>query len=176
MFQSSLLRIGDAAVSSRAEVSLHLLSALRPLRGGVLGRLPDPPRGGARQDGDAHHPLPRAHQHLQHRDIKLPQRGGHDGNRRLDAWLVCIVVHNIYTLAGVTFDLHHLLVCIFFVFGALVGYAYLLWKKKKSCLKRKKNKKQTEDDIKLKQLRKEDYRLAPHFIHVMSSGFTLSRL
>ena len=71
---------------------------------------------------------------------------------------------------------HFYLVCIFFVFGALVGYAYLLWKKKKSCLKRKKNKKQTEDDIKLKQLRKEDYRLAPHFIHVMSSEFTLSRL
>ena len=82
------LRFGDAAVSSRAEVSLHLLSALGPVCRGVLGRLPDPPGGCPRQDGDAHHPLPRAHQHLQHRDIKLPQCGGHDGHRRLDAGLV----------------------------------------------------------------------------------------
>ena len=51
-----------------------------------------------------------------------------------------------------------MLVCIFFVFGALVGYAYLLWKKKKSCLKRKKNRKQTEEEGKLRAIRKEDYR------------------
>ena len=69
-----------------------------------------------------------------------------------------------------------MLVCIFFVFFALVGfviiviiiiviiiiilfrYAYLLWKKKKSCLKRKKNKKQSEDEGKLRVARKEDYR------------------
>ena len=55
-------------------------------------------------------------------------------------------------------------VCIFFVFGALVGYAYLLWKKKKSCLKRKRNKKQTEEEIKLKQMRKEDYRYYKHIL------------
>ena len=29
-----------------------------------------------------------------------------------------------------------MLVCMLFVFGALVGYAFLLWRKKKSCLKR----------------------------------------
>ena len=40
----------------------------------------------------------------------------------------------------------------------LTRYAYLLWKKKKSCLKRKKNKKQSEDEGKLRVARKEDYR------------------
>jgi hypothetical protein len=39
-----------------------------------------------------------------------------------------------------------------------VGYAYLLWKKKKSCLKRKRARKQTEDEGKLRAIRKEDYR------------------
>ena len=38
------------------------------------------------------------------------------------------------------------------------GYAYLLWKKKKSCLKRKRTRKQTEEEGKLRQMRKEDYR------------------
>ena len=51
-----------------------------------------------------------------------------------------------------------MLVCIFFVFGALIGYAYLLWKKKKSCLKRKRKRKQTEEEGKLRAMRKEDYR------------------
>ena len=62
-----------------------------------------------------------------------------------------------------------MLVCIFFVFGALVGYAYLLWKKKKSCLKRKKNRKQTEEEGKLRAIRKEDYR------YVMSLPFKTNR-
>jgi hypothetical protein len=39
-----------------------------------------------------------------------------------------------------------------------VGYAYLLWKKKKSCLKRKRARKQTEEEGKLRAIRKEDYR------------------
>ena len=34
----------------------------------------------------------------------------------------------------------------------------MLWKKKKSCLKRKRTRKQTEEEGKLRQLRKEDYR------------------
>ena len=75
-----------------------------------------------------------------------------------------------------------MLVCIFFVFFALVGfviniiviiiiilfrYAYLLWKKKKSCLKRKKNKKQSEDEGKLRVARKEDYRSKVIFFTVI---------
>jgi len=78
-------------------------------------------------------------------------------------FLVLINIFNIVTsnspnVEGMTAIAAWMLVCIFFVFGALVGYAYLLWKKKKSCLKRKKNKKQTEEEVKLKQIRKEDYR------------------
>lgn len=42
--------------------------------------------------------------------------------------------------------------------AGLVGYAYLLWKKKKSCLKRKRARKQTEEEGKLRAIRKEDYR------------------
>ena len=51
------------------------------------GGFPDPPRGGARADGHAHHPLPRAHQHLQHRHHQLAQRGGNDRHRSMDAGL-----------------------------------------------------------------------------------------
>ena len=80
-------------------------------------------------------------------------------------FLVLINIFNIVTsnspnVEGMTAIAAWMLVCIFFVFGALVGYAYLLWKKKKSCLKRKKTKKQSDEEIKLKQIRKEDYRLA----------------
>ena len=46
------------------------------------------------------------------------------------------------------------------------GYAYLLWKKKKSCLKRKRTRKQTEEEGKLRQLRKEDYRSKVHILLV----------
>ena len=78
-------------------------------------------------------------------------------------FLVLINIFNIVTtnspnVEGMTAIAAWMLVCIFFVFGALVGYAYLLWKKKKSCLKRKKTKKQSEEEGKLRQLRKEDYR------------------
>ena len=51
-----------------------------------------------------------------------------------------------------------MLVCIFFVFGALVGYAYLLWKKKKSCLKKKKIRKECEEMRKFRQMKKDDFR------------------
>ena len=89
-------------------------------------------------------------------------------------FLVLINIFNIVTsnspnVEGMTAIAAWMLVCIFFVFGALVGYAYLLWKKKKSCLKRKKNKKQTEEETKLKQIRKEDYRLDTRFIQILSS-------
>jgi len=78
-------------------------------------------------------------------------------------FLVLINIFNIVTtnspnVEGMTAIGAWMLVCIFFVFGALVGYAYLLWKKKKSCLKRKKNRKQTEEEGKLRAMRKEDYR------------------
>jgi len=69
-----------------------------------------------------------------------------------------IVTTNSPNVEGMTAIAAWMLVCIFFVFGALVGYAYLLWKKKKSCLKRKRTRKQSEDEGKLRQLRKEDYR------------------
>ena len=69
-----------------------------------------------------------------------------------------IITSNSPNVEGMTAIAAWMLVCIFFVFGALVGYAYLLWKKKKSCLKRKKTKKQSEEEGKLRQLRKEDYR------------------
>ena len=49
-------------------------------------------------------------------------------------------------------------VYIFFVFGALVGYAYLLWKKKKSCLKKKKIRKECEEMRKFRQMKKDDFR------------------
>ena len=78
-------------------------------------------------------------------------------------FLVLINIFNIVTsnspnVEGMTAIAAWMLVCIFFVFGALVGYAYLLWKKKKSCLKRKKQRKISEDESKLRQILKEDYR------------------
>ncbi|XP_023323455.1 glutamate-gated chloride channel subunit beta [Eurytemora carolleeae] len=78
-------------------------------------------------------------------------------------FLVLINIFNIVTsnspnVEGMTAIAAWMLVCIFFVFGALVGYAYLLWKKKKSCLKRKRARKQTEEEGKLRTIRKEDYR------------------
>jgi hypothetical protein len=50
-----------------------------------------------------------------------------------------------------------------------VGYAYLLWKKKKSCLKRKRARKQTEEEGKLRAIRKEDYRSKVHITHYKDS-------
>ena len=51
-----------------------------------------------------------------------------------------------------------MIVCILFVFGALVGYAWLLWKKKKSCLKRHSHKKLGGEEGKTRDKRKEEYR------------------
>ena len=53
-----------------------------------------------------------------------------------------------------------MIVCIFFVFGALFGYAWLLWKKKKSCLKRhsKVAKNKSEEEGKVRTKKKEEYR------------------
>ena len=68
------------------------------------------------------------------------------------------VTTNSPNVEGMTAIAAWMLVCIFFVFGALVGYAYLLWTKKKSCLKRKKIKKQPEAVTRTTQSRKDDYR------------------
>ena len=51
-----------------------------------------------------------------------------------------------------------MIVCILFVFAALVGYAWLLWKKKKSCLKRKRVRKMTDEEGKARNKKKEEYR------------------
>ena len=51
-----------------------------------------------------------------------------------------------------------MIVCIFFVWGALIGYAWLLWKKKKSCLKRHRHKKIGEEEGKIRAKRKEEQR------------------
>ena len=45
-----------------------------------------------------------------------------------------IITTNSPNVEGMTAIAAWMLVCIFFVFGALVGYAYLLWKKKKKTL------------------------------------------
>ena len=58
----------------------------------------------------------------------------------------------------------------------LTRYAYLLWKKKKSCLKRKKNKKQSEDEGKLRVARKEDYRSKVDRSIKMKKNITLMRM
>ena len=69
-------------------------------------------------------------------------------------FLVLINIFNIITtnspnVEGMTAIAAWMIVCIFFVFGALFGYAWLLWKKKKSCLKRKKfSKKLSDEDAK----------------------------
>ena len=78
-------------------------------------------------------------------------------------FLVLINIFNIVTsnspnVEGMTAIAAWMLVCIFFVFGALVGYAYLLWKKKKSCLKRKKMRKECENMTKFRQMKKEEFR------------------
>ena len=69
-----------------------------------------------------------------------------------------MITANSPNVEGMTAIAAWMLVCIFFVFGALVGYAYLLWKKKKSCLKRKKSRKMSEEETKMRQMLKEDYR------------------
>ena len=77
-----------------------------------------------------------------------------------------IITTNSPNVEGMTAIAAWMLVCIFFVFGALVGYAYLLWKKKKSILKRKKTKK-TEDEGRLRQSRKEEYRSKVDDVFIM---------
>ena len=51
-----------------------------------------------------------------------------------------------------------MLTCIFFVFGALGGYAFLLWRKKKSCLKRHRKRKMTDEEAKTRLKNKEEHR------------------
>ncbi|TRY78448.1 hypothetical protein TCAL_14393 [Tigriopus californicus] len=78
-------------------------------------------------------------------------------------FLVLINIFNIVTtnspnVEGMTAIAAWMVVCIFFVFGALAGYAWLLWKKKKSCLKRKRLRKLSEEEGKLRTRRKEEFR------------------
>lgn len=78
-------------------------------------------------------------------------------------FLVLINIFNLITsqspnVEGMTAIAAWMIVCIMFVFGALSGYAYLLWKKKKSCLKRKRIRKMTEEEGKMRTKRKEEFR------------------
>lgn len=69
-----------------------------------------------------------------------------------------IVTTNSPNTEGMTAIAAWMLVCIFFVFGALSGYAFLLWKKKKSCLKRKRIRKTTDEESNRRNKRKEEFR------------------
>ena len=78
-------------------------------------------------------------------------------------FLVLINIFNIVTtnspnVEGMTAIAAWMIVCILFVFAALAGYAWLLWKKKKSCLKRKRPRKLTDEEGKLRTRRKEEFR------------------
>jgi hypothetical protein len=78
-------------------------------------------------------------------------------------FLVLINIFNTVTTAspnaeGMNAITAWMLICIFFVFGALLAYAYLLWRKKKSCLKRHKSRKISDDETKWKVKKKEDHR------------------
>lgn len=70
-----------------------------------------------------------------------------------------MITANSPNVEGMTAIAAWMLVCIFFVFGALIGYAYLLWIwKKKSCLKKKKISKECEEMKKIRIMRKDDFR------------------
>ena len=71
-----------------------------------------------------------------------------------------------------------MITCILFVFLALVAYAWLLWKKKKSCLKRKRTRKMSDEEGKARNKKKEDYRsrLDDIFFVVFPSMFLLFNL
>ncbi|XP_040576873.1 glutamate-gated chloride channel subunit beta [Lepeophtheirus salmonis] len=78
-------------------------------------------------------------------------------------FLVLINIFNIVTtnspnVEGMTAIAAWMIGCIFFVFGALGGYAYLLWKKKKSCLKRKRFRKMSEEEATNRTKNKEEFR------------------
>ena len=63
-----------------------------------------------------------------------------------------------YILGVLTHTTAWMLTCIFFVFGALGGYAFLLWRKKKSCLKRHRKRKMTDEEAKTRLKNKEEHR------------------
>ena len=69
-----------------------------------------------------------------------------------------IVTTNSPNVEGMTAIAAWMITCILFVFLALVAYAWLLWKKKKSCLKRKRARKMSDDEGKARNKMKEDYR------------------
>ena len=68
-----------------------------------------------------------------------------------------MVIVSSPNVEGMTAIAGWMIVCMIFVFGALLGYAWLLWKKKKSCLKRKRSKKLSDADGKAKTKKKEEY-------------------
>ena len=68
-----------------------------------------------------------------------------------------MVIVSSPNVEGMTAIAGWMIVCMIFVFGALLGYAWLLWKKKKSCLKRKRSKKLSDVDGKAKTKKKEEY-------------------
>ena len=69
-----------------------------------------------------------------------------------------IITINSPNVEGMTAIAAWMIVCIFFVFGALFGYAWLLWKKKKSCLKRHRKTKLSDEEGKISAKRKEETR------------------
>ena len=87
LYWNVYLRSGDETVQTRSQISLHLLSPLWSVRGGVMGWFPHPSRGCSGQDGHAYHSLPRANQHLQHRYHQLSQCWGDDRHWCLDVSL-----------------------------------------------------------------------------------------
>ena len=74
-------RLGNEAVPSCSKIFVHLLSSIWFVCGCLLGRVPHSSRSCSREDGDAYHPLPCAHQHLQHCHHQLSQCGGDDCHR-----------------------------------------------------------------------------------------------
>ena len=88
-------------------------------------------------------------------------------------FLVLINIFNTVTsnspnVEGMTAIAAWMLACILFVFGALLAYAFILWRKKKSLVAyyllgkgtrlRQKVKRLSEPEISLRQIRKEDFR------------------
>ena len=88
-------------------------------------------------------------------------------------FLVLINIFNIVTsnspnVEGMTAIAAWMLACILFVFGALLAYAFILWRKKKSLLAyyllgkrtglRRKVKRLSDTDLSLGEKRKEDFR------------------
>ena len=83
-------------------------------------------------------------------------------------FLVLINIFNTVTsnspnVEGMTAIAAWMLACIFFVFGALLAYAFILWRKKKSLLRKetrllKQKVFLSDTEVRLRETRKEDFR------------------